>query len=81
MTRLEVEPAALVTAAAAVRCFSRDLFGVTFGGWPLGALTDEFCSRWASALEALSADADDSATALREAAADYADLERLLVPR
>lgn len=82
MAELEVVPAALVSAAAAVRCFSVDLEPVVLGGDALSsALTAEFESRWGQALRALAAEADSADVALREAAAHYAQLERLLVPR
>ena len=82
MAALQVLPSALVSAAAAVRCFSLDVEPVTLGGGALlETLTGKFEARWSRALQELSDDASAAASSLQEAATGYADLERLLVPR
>lgn len=80
MAELDVVPPALVTAAAAVRAFGRELSpaGVTAGGLEEALAT--FTSRWSTALDAVADEADDIAQALQDAAADYLRLDRLLVP-
>ena len=81
MATIDVLPSALVSSAAAVRCFSADLDPVSLRSDLLTEAVAVFSSRWAHALETLSADADATATALRDAASGYADLDALLVPR
>lgn len=82
MPALEVVPPSLVSAAAAVRCFSLELEPVVLGsGSLLGTIGGGFDARWGQTLRALSADADTTALALRDAAADYVRLDRDLVPR
>ena len=82
MAALQVLPSALVSAAAAVRCFSLDVVPAALGGGPLlETLTGEFEDRWSRALHDLSDDASSVASSLHDAAVRYVDLERLLVPR
>lgn len=81
MTTLDVLPSALVSAAAAVRCFSAELDPVTLRSDLLTEAVAAFSSRWTTALGALATDADTTAGALRDAANGYAELDALLVPR
>jgi hypothetical protein len=81
MTTIDVAPAALISAAAAVRCFSADLDPVVLRSDLLSEAVTVFSSRWRQAVESLAADADTTATALRDAAIRYAELDALLVPR
>lgn len=81
MTTIDVLPSALVSAAAAVRCFSADLDPVVLQSDLLSEAVAEFSARWCPAVESLAADADTTATALRDAAVRYAELDALLVPR
>lgn len=91
MATIDVLPSALVSAAAAVRCFSAELDPVVLRSDVLrsDALRSDvlseavavFSSRWSQALDALTADADAAAAALRDAAIGYAELDSLLVPR
>ena len=81
MTTIDVLPSALVSAAAAVRCFSAELPPVTLRSELLAEAVASFSWRWSQALGALAADADITATALRQAAVGYAELDALLVPR
>lgn len=77
MATLDVVPPALVSAAAAVRCFAADMEPVALGDEPL---TDVFGARWGSALRGLATDADDTALSLRDAATGYLRVDSLLVP-
>lgn len=81
MTTIDVLPSALVSAAAAVRCFSAELDPVTVRSDLLTEAVATFSSRWTTALGELASDADTTAGALRDAATGYADLDALLVPR
>ena len=81
MATIDVLPSALVSAAAAVRCFSAELDPVALRSAVLTEAVDEFSSRWSQVLEALDADADATARALRDAAIGYAELDALLVPQ
>lgn len=81
MTTIDVLPSALVSAAAAVRCFSAELDPVTLRSDLLTEAVATFSSSWTAALASLTADADATASALRDAAIGYADLDALLVPR
>lgn len=76
---IDVLPPALVSAAAAVRCFAVDLEPVFVRSELLSALS-QFSSRWSEALSMLSDDAETSAASLREAAIHYTEVDRLLVP-
>ena len=81
MPALDVVPDALVSAAAAVRCFALAVAPVSVRTDGLGGALQEFADGWAYALRVLTTDADTTAHARREAAQRYADLESLLVPR
>lgn len=81
MTTLDVVPPALVSAAAAVRCFCFDVDPVVVRSGTLGDALASFSARWSGALMALVDDAEATASALREAAMHYAEVESLLVPR
>lgn len=81
MATIDVLPSALVSAAAAVRCFSADLDPVSLRSDLLTESVAAFSSSWSQALGALTADADATAEALRDAAIGYAELDALLVPR
>ena len=76
---IDVLPPALVSAAAAVRCFAWDVEPTVVRSGLLEALS-AFSARWSEALLALSDDARACDAALREAAARYAEVDRLLVP-
>lgn len=81
MATIDVLPSALVSAAAAVRCFSVELEPITLRTDLLAESVAAFSSRWTTALASLSAEADATAVALRNAATGYAELDALLVPR
>jgi hypothetical protein len=78
---LDVVPPALVSAAAAVRCFSLELDPVVVRSGTLGDALTEFSARWSHALAGLADDAEATALSLREAATHYAGVDSLLVPR
>ena len=81
MTVLDVVPPALVSAAAAVRCFALELDPVVTRSDALEGAVAHFSARWSSALAVLADDAESTAVSLREAAEEYARLDALLVPR
>lgn len=81
MTRLDVVPTALVSAAAALRCFCFDVNPVVVRSGTLGDAVAHFSARWSGALTTLVDDAEVTASALREAATRYAEVESMLVPR
>lgn len=81
MPTIDVLPSALVSAAAAVRCFSAELDPVVLRSDALGEAVAVFSSCWSQALDALTEDAAATSTALRDAAIGYAELDELLVPR
>lgn len=81
MTTLDVVPPALVSAAAAVRCFCFELDPVVVRSSTLGDALASFSARWSHALDGLADDAEATASALREAAGHYAEVDALLVPR
>lgn len=81
MPALEVVPAALVSAAAAVRCFALDLDPVIARSGSLEGAVADFSAHWSQAMAGLAADADVLSLVLREAAAEYARLDATLVPR
>ena len=77
---IDVLPPALMSAAAAVRCFAVDLEPVVLRSEVLDALA-VFSARWSEALAALADDASASAEALRDAARHYVEVDHLLVPQ
>jgi hypothetical protein len=78
---LDVVPPALVSAAAAVRCFSFEVDPVVVRSGTLADALADFSARWSQALGALADDAEATASSLRAAAVHYADVESMLVPR
>ena len=81
MTTIDVLPPALVSAAAAVRCFSAELHPVALRAGVMSEAITDFSVRWSRALDALGTDADAAAWALRDAAIGYAEVDAALVPR
>lgn len=81
MATLDVLPSALVSAAAAVRCFSAEIDPIALRSDVLADAVAAFSARWTTALASLIADADATAAALRDAATGYAEVDALLVPR
>lgn len=80
---LAVLPRALVAAASGVRAFAREAVSVPpvdVGHTQLSAALREFTSAWGSASCALESAAERCAADLESSAAQYVDVESLLVP-
>ena len=78
---LDVLPRALVAAAVGVRAYGRDLEGVQpvdRGDPGLTAALRDFCTAWSG--RGLQEAAEACAADLEAAAAEYVDVESLLVP-
>lgn len=81
MPTIDVLPSALISAAAAARCFAYDVDPVVVQSEALADAAAVFGDRWSQALNALVDDAGSVAASLRNAAEEYVELDELLVPR
>lgn len=82
---LDVLPLALVSAAAAVRSFAREVLvpvpPTALEDPVLAAAVEDFASRWSTASADLARSAETAALALQDSAQEYVSVESLLVPR
>lgn len=80
---IDVLPRALVAAASGVRAFARELEPVQaapLGDGELTSALQDVCTAWGTVASALRASAEECAAGLDAGAAEYVEVESLLVP-